>query len=434
MLQVPLTSQHRRLLLCIMLVGADAQGLMAFCQRWVSSPDNWMEFNPFTSRPYAIFQQPNLLASFIAMGSGIAYYFLVQQNNRIIMVMSCLSLGILVSCLTLQMSRTGWIGGVAVWVLLCGYYARLHFRKVIFASMLVLIIIIAAIVIHEPGVEPMVTPEASSRTRWLVVKYTWAMIMDAPFRGWGYGSFESQFAQFVGASEPDNVLSRITHPHNEILFGWVEGGMTALFGMLLLIIGGCRLLSPWRQTLPIWGLGLPLWLHILTEFPLYQSTPHWLAILLLFRLAIPQENVTRREFSRKSSWMIRGSLIMLAFIVLPMLLTGLQTSVLLTQLERQRFTDVSVLARLPNAYIPLSRIQYDQHTALLISYNHTQDPALLESYRNWGSEYIRVHNDANVYLNLIRIEDFKGNPQRAEKIRKEAQMLFPGDKRFLTPQ
>lgn len=73
---------------------------------------------------------------------------------------------------------------------------------------------------------------------------TLSMITAKPLLGWGYGGFEYSFAHFrLQAMPRREVLEVAGHPHNEILLWWVEGGLPALAGIVIVLIAGALLLK-----------------------------------------------------------------------------------------------------------------------------------------------------------------------------------------------
>lgn len=127
------------------------------------------------------------------------------------------------------------------------------------------------------------------------------MIAAHPLSGWGYGSFEYAFQHFrIELVPPTRVLEIARHPHNELLYWWVEGGLVALLGISLLILGGGRLLlQVFRHDRRAFSTGaanagetsalclalLPMLIHTQLEYPFYLSAMHWMVFLLLLAMA-----------------------------------------------------------------------------------------------------------------------------------------------------
>jgi len=114
------------------------------------------------------------------------------------------------------------------------------------------------------------------------------LIQQKPFFGHGIGNFEYKW-QFEKAnfyqSHPDAKLidQYITHPHNELLFWMIEGGIVAVSGMFIVFAGillSLRGLNHFR-----WGAYLafliPIAIHTQVELPFYTSAIHWFLFLFL---------------------------------------------------------------------------------------------------------------------------------------------------------
>ena len=62
---------------------------------------------------------------------------------------------------------------------------------------------------------------------------TWSLIQEKPVLGWGTGAYHEQFCRV--ATTPAWCEAGKFHPHNQLLFIWVENGLLGL-GLLLLLI------------------------------------------------------------------------------------------------------------------------------------------------------------------------------------------------------
>jgi O-antigen polymerase len=100
-------------------------------------------------------------------------------------------------------------------------------------------------------------------------------------------------------------LSSISHPHNELVLWLVEGGLVGLVGALCFIASGFWLWmhgNRWRRACLV--AALPVVIHMLTEYPVRQSTPHWLLLILLLRCADSDRAGIRLALT--STWLIRA--------------------------------------------------------------------------------------------------------------------------------
>nr|WP_301280355.1 O-antigen ligase family protein [Yersinia frederiksenii] len=428
--RLKLSNNTRQGWLLLILLSAWGQTILTLLQWFVFTSDNWMEFDT-AQRPYGIFQQTNVLASYLATGYAIATYLFIISSRRAIRGISTLTLLVFPGVLMLLQSRIGWLGGVTTLVLLSLYYWRQ--RQLIGLWLCSLLSLLAAFYLLEIKSTFLVSKDGSNADRWLILEYSWHMIQQHPWLGWGMGRFEYAFAHTLAqAGLVPTHYTYPSHPHNEILYGWAEGGIVALIGMLLLAIGYIKpLLVQPKKVFPFWVLSLPIALHLMTEWPLYQSAGHWLVLILLGRLMV-QENMLVAATSTASLWRrwLHGAIVLSAFCTLLFMLTGFKTGRVLTLSERSGLVDMQPLDNLINPYIQWERYQYIRHINLLLQFNHNPDPAFLTQFRMWAEQYIQLHNDPNVYQSLIMITQYQNDIAQANQLRQAAQALFPGNPIF----
>ncbi|WP_227736371.1 O-antigen ligase-like protein WaaL-xs [Yersinia proxima] len=417
--------------LLLILLSVWGQAILTSLQWFVFTADNWMEFDP-AQRPYGIFQQVNVLASYLATGYAIAAYLFMVSGNRAIQSISTLTLLVFPGMLLLLQSRIGWLGGGTTLLLLSLYYWRQRKMAGLWLCSL-FSLLVASYLLEQVIGGTLVSKEGSNKERWLILEYTWHMIRQQPWQGWGYGRFESVFAHALAqAGKVPNHFSYPSHPHNEVLYGWAEGGIVALVGMVVLAIGYIKplLIQP-RTVFPLWVLTLPIALHLMTELPLYQSVAHWLVLILLGRLMVPEHMLISRPLPQPH-WRSRlyGIIVLSAFCTLLFMITGFHTGRVLTLSERSGLVNMQPLDNLINPYIQWERYQYIRHINLLLQFNHNPDPVLLTQFRVWGEQYIQLHNDPNVYQSLIMITQYQNDLILANHLHQTAHALFPDNPVF----
>ena len=80
LLQIPLDRRWRGRLLMLLLAATVIEALLGLVQYSLLQPGNWMGYNTLKNRPYGIFQQWNLMASFMATGLALALYLLSARR------------------------------------------------------------------------------------------------------------------------------------------------------------------------------------------------------------------------------------------------------------------------------------------------------------------------------------------------------------------
>lgn len=453
-LQAELSPRARYWLLCTILLAVTAQAFMALAQLFGFG--GWVPYPLIAGRPYGVFQQVNLLASFMATGLALALtLFLLPGFNlrarcheKWRLGVLCLLLTVLPALLVWLHSRIGWLSGGAVALLFIAAYAKKYPQRSGVAAFLMLLGLVTGMVVAWSGQVGAVSHAGSDSARGIMLNATLAMIAEKPLAGWGYGGFEYSFQHFRAAlGESTLGVGVATHPHNEILLWWVEGGGLGLIGMLLFLLAGLRLAGKaWRRysqraDLPDRGVALalcfallPIALHTQTEYPFYLSTLHWIIFLLLLALLDRQAAVVHER--NALSGVGRRALVILApigsLIALIVMLVGLPGGLTLTRAEQSQFTDMHAAEAMPPAvrWLHAERWAFDQQVYALLLFNQTQDEKLLSAYALWANEYLKKHIDRNIYATLYLILKHQGKDIPADNLRREAIVFFPDDSRF----
>ncbi|WP_241993370.1 O-antigen ligase family protein [Serratia marcescens] len=319
-LQVRMTARQRHAVLYLILSAAVVQALIVVLQLFAPQlAQFWVPANG--GRALGIFQQPNVTASFIATGLALALAaFLLPgfqlrepraERGRRRALAAVLVL--LPMMLVWVQSRTGWLAGALVLGLFVLCFFRRYPQVVVLAFLLVTGGAVAGALAlwwgnELGGVLRYASHAGSNHARYTMLRDTLAMSAEKPILGWGYGSFEYSFQHFrINQTPPTAVTEIARHPHNELLLWWVEGGVIALFGMLLLVWAGIKLVvrARWHdqrtfacgkasagEALALCLALLPIALHTRTEYPFYLSAFRCLAFLLL--LAILDRRVSPR--------------------------------------------------------------------------------------------------------------------------------------------
>jgi len=113
------------------------------------------------------------------------------------------------------------------------------------------------------------------------------LIVQKPLLGHGIGNYLRVWNLQTGdyfARHPDAVLPLyITHPHNELVYWLIEGGVVIVLGILAAIVAvvlGLIRCGP-RRAAGYTAILLPITLHTQVELPFYISSVHWFLWLFL---------------------------------------------------------------------------------------------------------------------------------------------------------
>ncbi|EMH4218456.1 PglL family O-oligosaccharyltransferase [Serratia marcescens] len=442
-LQLRVTARQRELLLFGLLFAVGIQALLAALQLFAPSLA-WV--SPNGGRVYGVFQQPNVLGSFIATGLALALWLLLAPysapTRRQIPLLALLAA--FSALLVLIQSRAAWLGAALAAALLLWRFAhqrpaasRWAGGALLLGAAIGLTVLFTGFGLETNSV--LLDREFSNSARLTMLHDVGAMILAKPLLGWGYGGFEYSFAHFRLQTMPwREVLEVAGHPHNEILLWWVEGGLTALAGIAIVLAAGVRLLkSAWQRDreqpngarVGLFLVLLPMLIHTQLEYPFYLSAPHWLAFLLLLALLDGQTGEPRplpfaKALSLPVALAALGVLVMAAF--------AWQGRMALTQSERTMLANIDSIEQMPPpaAWIYRERKAFDEQSHALLVYNQTRDDALLTGYRQWANAYLQRRIDANVYATLIMILRYQGDQAQADARQREAAFLFARDARF----
>ncbi len=437
-LQLRLTARQRNLLLYGLLFAVSVQALLAALQLFAPTLA-WV--SPNGSRVYGVFQQPNVLGSFIATGLALALWLLLASlstsTRRQLPLLALLTA--FSALLVLIQSRAAWLGGALAAALLLWRFARQSPAASRWAGGALLLGVALGLMGLFTGQQELIAREGSNYSRLTMLQDTLSMILAKPLLGWGYGGFEYSFAHFRLQAMPwREVLEVAGHPHNEILLWWVEGGLPALAGIVLVFIAGALLLKrAWQRDreqpagarVGLFLVLLPMLVHTQLEYPFYLSAPHWLAFLLLLALLDGQTGAPRPlPFAKALSLPVA----MAAIGVLVMAVFAWQGRMALTQSERTMLATIDSIEQMPApaAWIYRERKTFDEQSHSLLVYNQTRDDALLTGYRQWADAYLQRRIDANVYATLIMILRYQGAQVEADARQREAAFLFSRDMRF----
>ncbi|TNV22513.1 hypothetical protein FH968_00170 [Buttiauxella sp. B2] len=463
----------------IVLAGWAQAGLAGWQVLLPVSAGWWLGYDVAAANGRALgsLMQANLLGSFVATALLCAVWMAVSETGRRWRALAWLSVGVLAAGVVMSESRSAEAGAtVGVLMLLCCLPLRARSRG---AVLLVLVAGLTAgqVGLHgRPATLPSSGPDgASSLTqdirptnvdarlvwnrqhsgdeRLTLLRGALSITVDHPYAGLGLGTFETRFPSILnehGIANPFTVTAQ--HPHNELLYVWAEGGLVALAGLLLWLgiwllpfrltrePDGCgaqmryrpvaRIRFASRATAARGVLTLPLMVHVMTEYPLYQSVVHGITLVVLLWLALPaslrRPVVSGRQYSRLLASVVAGvSLAGMGFMV-----TGLQSATCLREAEQFGLMDATPLSRVMNPYAQPDRLLFDRAVSNLMQFNLTRDPARLLQFQSQAEQWLTRHNDANLTATLIKIAVVQQNPSQREAWRLRGCLSFPQDNRF----
>ncbi|MDX7676372.1 Wzy polymerase domain-containing protein [Aeromonas caviae] len=429
--------------LLYLLLGAIAiEALLGLVQFYLLTPGNWIGYDTQANRPYGIFQQPNVMASFMATGLSLAVW--LERRGQANAGLMGLRYGVIVAAsvlLVVLQSRVGQLGGLLSLLLLMPqlYRQRLLGRTLALVGLGIALGLLS--LYGFSGAKRGLEIYQSGGMRSIYWPYAAKLIAEAPWAGWGYGSFESVFLQHYMADKALNpamvqIEYNLDHPHNEFLYWAVEGGIAPMLGMLLM--GGALLWrlskAGWHQGLALLALLTPILLHTQTEYPFYHAIALWWALLLLIHVVdaeVEEEGLAGhanwREHVCRPWLLLRFAAIAIPLIVVPFMLTALHTAWVVTKYERGGYKQPALLLDIVNPMAWLTRVEFDVNAVRLMVGLQSNNKGELEAYLDWGQGFVRHTPRANIYANMVIALNALGRREEADRLRAEALVLYPGE-------
>lgn len=434
LLQIPLDRSRRRRLLTLLLAATVIEALFGLVQYSLLQPGNWIGYNSLKNRPYGIFQQWNLMASFMATGLALALY-LLSNRRPLSRSLQWLSTSILVLApllLVVIASRVGLLAALLLSPLQLWMLFRINRRRAAAALLLLVTGVgVGLLLVMINGATRAVTVAEPIFYRLAYWQEALRMIAERPWFGWGYGHFQHDFLHHFYTTHSSGMESvAISHPHNEILLWGIEGGLLSLSGIAIVCWGLWRLLQRTRA-LPLrpapWIAALPILLHMMVEYPLYLSAAHAVLLLVILRSGDVRRRLRLPHRPQQTLRLLTG---IAAALMLPYLLNGLHSALIITAVEKTGLRQFGPMSRVLTPTPWQVRYDYDVQLQRLLQYPQTRDATTLWNYRQWAENEILVRPDANIYINLIAVSRLLQQPQRAADLQRQAHRLFPQDMRF----
>ncbi len=426
--------------LLYLLLGAVAiEALLGLVQYYLLVSGNWIGYDTQTNRPYGIFQQPNVMASFMATGLSLAIWLELRGDAN--PWLKGLRYGVILATsllLVVLQSRVGQLGGVMALLLLSAQLGRERRLGRMLALVALGILLGLTSQYLMAGARRGLEIYQSGGMRSIYWPYAAKLIAQMPWTGWGYGSFESVFLHHYMADKALNpamvqIEYNLDHPHNEFLYWAVEGGLAPMLGMVLM--GGALLWrlsrAGWVKGAALFALVTPILLHTQTEYPFYHAIALWWALLLLLYAmdaeVEEQDHGNWRDHLCRPWLLLRFMAIGIPLIVIPFMLTALHTAWVVTKYERGGYKQPALLLDIVNPMAWLTRVEFDVNAVRLMVGLQANNQAELEAYLDWGQAFVRHTPRANIYANMVIALNALGRTAEADNLRASALMLYPGE-------
>ena len=246
------------------------------------------------------------------------------------------------------------------------------------------------------------------------------LVVQKPVQGHGVGNFlrvwNLQTADYFSRNPDATLPPYIEHPHNELVFWVIEGGIIIISGILAALVAvilGLIHCGPKRAAGYV-AMLLPITIHTQLEQPFYISSLHW--FLWLFLIFIVMRH---RQIKHSLSLTIAGArLIQITSVTL---LLGCWY--FLYHSDKAQTDITNFIHQVPGAtpYLEVALNNYyfrpyAEELAMrsrLYSGVNSSNNALVQQYIDWGTQRISVSPELKLFEDLITAYDYQKN-QRAK--------------------
>jgi len=245
--------------------------------------------------PISLFQQVNVHASFLITAFLTALYLASSpsaiKRNRLYWLLLIVTIIATTALLLTIGSRTALVAFIisTPLIIIARFKNFSQNPKISLALLIAFAIGLLAGSYESKGFAKYETKIDTQRShaRIYIYELSWQVFKQAPYFGHGLGSFEKVFQEAKIDYEYSNKMGsqRYSHPHNEFLYWTIEGGASAIIGILIALIATCLALVKlgYKRCCCYIALLFPISFHTQVELPFYLSSALWfLWLTLLF--------------------------------------------------------------------------------------------------------------------------------------------------------
>jgi O-antigen polymerase len=392
--------------------------------------------------PSAYFQQINVQASYQATMIAIALYLssrpFIQRGSLIRQAVLLLSVAIAAYLIGVSGSRLGLLA--LLLVLILAGIALKPFLKQKNKKLLLLLLVLAGsfsfgLMPHKNVyIDKATAVQAgySGAARLGIYSISVDLIKDKPLFGYGIGSFPRvwQYAKpAFFADHPDAKLPTqfVSHPHNELMFWIVEGGVTAVLGLLAVLLGVLLSLTklPKQRALLSAAMLLPIALHTQVELPLYMSALHWFVLLLLlFVLFRPHSQSRTLHLSAIARSSVKITTLLLTTVLMLFYAHTLRANWDFVGYYRGEQNTNPLPYAYKNPYLQ-DQAQWIDFTNVLYSSIQQNYPKNVKAFVRWGEERVQHKPNVDLFIKLIDAYQYLGDKPNYCSTAKTGLSLYP---------
>lgn len=436
--QLEISQKQWHLMMYAIVAAVLIESLYALTQMYLLTEGNWVGFNVNSIRATGIFQQPNVLGTFVLFGIIATIYLLTTSaaDNAFSQAFIFITCTLAVWALVLSDSKTA-LWSLLVVVILSAPYFKAHTNKhqyyLFYISIVVGLFIPTLLSFNEPETLRSGVFGPSANVRLTMLKVSLTMLQQSPFTGVGYGAFDSNYmltqSTLSDAGKLSSLMFNVSHPHNELALWAAEGGMLPLIFLMcastIVLLKCCS--NNWRNGLFFVATLFPGAFHCLTELPFYHSAILWILFCTFLALIIKANNINVRKFPAKFAPKVFSLLI--PCLTLMFMLTGLQTIHKIVRFERTGSTNATLLEEVVNP-VPLQTryefnvMSYRLHAAITLKLKNE-----LEDYLKWSEKLLKRQLRTEHFYNRSVALRTLGLNEQAKANDKLANDIYPNTQR-----
>lgn len=433
LLQIKKSKSFYLKLLLLICAASLIQAMLALYQYYLFIPTTY-HFDLSYGRPYGVFQQTNVLASFVVTGLSISLFILSQYENLSVKLKAFLYCTVFTAVWVTLLCESR-VGYLTMTIVITGYLVSNTKKKYLKRILLLLLAVSTALTFTLPykgGDEAQGRKYSTAEIgpRAYIYKDTLKLIAKKPIFGGGYGSFHrallNESALSSDKRSDTNIARHVAHPHNELLYWYAEGGVITLIAFLLLLVAFMSNISKaknkYRNKLLL--LLIPITLHLMVELPFYHSIPHYIVFMVL--LAFINEKCDRKKANIKHSKLL--STIKVLSLILFILVTSYSLSAIHTSKKVYNYVRTHNPEFLNNVVNPFS----DFKSITILSKSVQIENAILTNNTiklvelvNWSTQFLDVYPSAYIRFEKIRMLKQLKYIKQAKYETEIAKFLYP---------
>jgi len=438
--QFSLKRRHIENILYGICAAATAHSLIALCQVSGWYPTSYIP-RTADNAPISIFQQVNVHATFLITAFIITLYLAGSPSSinrhhlsKALLIVTLFSTTAILLAISSRTALVAFIVSTPLILIARHYYfkRRLKLSLVLFIAFSLGLsagaYLSQGFARYETKLD---TQKAHART--YIYDLSWQVFKQAPYFGHGLGSFEQVFQEAKINYQHSSKMgaARYSHPHNELLYWMIEGGVSSLIGIFIAFFGTALALIKlgWRRALSYSALLFPITFHTQVELPFYLSSALWfLWLTLLFFVHSHQSKSINVCISKATERLVVISSTLIGTAVIGFLLhTTVSSQGIINYLRSPQQSFIHLNSASQNLYY--QRLSYHLKMTSLLYRDIAQGTnELTPLFIQWAQQYTKSRPITSTINNLALAYYYLGDREKALYTIRRAAKMYPATK------